>query len=627
MNVLSELKRRNVFRVMLAYLASAWVLIEIASILFPALGFGRATLQWLIGALALGLLPIAWLAWRYELTSRGLVRDRGPGGEGAENARTARRLDQVTIAMVLAALGVAAFQRFAAPERIAQVVGPTPVATVPAPPPPAPLEPPDPNSLAVLPFKNLSPDPENEYFAEGVADEVLTVVARIPGLKVASRTSAFSFKGGNASLDEIARTLRVAHVLDGSVRRQDGRVRITVQLIDVGKGFQMWSENYDRELTDIFAVQEEIARAIAGALGSALGLASAAEPLRVAQATTDMQAYELYLRGRQLFYQRGEALLGARKLLEDAVARDPGFAQAWGVLAVAYIVLPDYVDMPRKEMYAKSRAAAQRAQELDRDLALPYAALAQLAVVDGDLLEGERLFGEALRCDPNDSTNWMWRGIAYLRAGDLARAEPDLQRALDLDPLLGITHGWYGTVAGFRGNVVARDEHLAQATRLGWVFANWFGWRFALAEGDRARAARQFRVFTDQLQDVAPSTRAVIEAVHDAILDPAKVPAAVDAVRADPVGFQGIGWGATLAAIGAHDAAIEVELNPDLPSGERFGREAWFATALPMVSRARFLEIAERDGALAYWQARGFPEGCRLVDTPERHLDCAERQP
>jgi TolB-like protein/Tfp pilus assembly protein PilF len=629
MSVLGELKRRNVFRVILAYLASAWVLIEIASILFPALGFDRAVLQWLIAGLALGLVPLVWLSWRYELTARGLVRDRGPGAEGSENLGTARRLDQVTIAMVLAALGVAAFQRFAGPERIAQVVGTAPVATVsvPAPPPPVPLPPADPNSLAVLPFKNLSPDPENEYFAEGVADEVLTVVARIPGLKVASRTSAFSFKGGTASLDEIARTLRVAHVLDGSVRRQDGRVRITVQLIDVAKGFQMWSENYDRELTDIFAVQEEIARAIAGALGNALGLEAAAEPVRVAKATDDLQAYELYLRGRQLFYQRGESLLPAGELLEDAVERDPKFAQAWAVLAAAYLASPDYVRVPRADQYAKARDAAQRARELDDSIALAPAVLGQLAANSGDLLESERLLDEAIRRDPGDSTSWVWRSMTYLRAGDFARAEADAARAVERDPLIGITHGWYGLILGLRGDAAGRDQHLARSAELGWNWAHWLMWRFALEAGDRVEAARRFRLYADSVPAAAPSTRAAMDALHAAILDPTKIDAAVVAVRADTAGVQNSGWASTLAGLGLHEEAIDIELDPDLPHGDRFGREIWYPGAIGIVSLPRFLEIAERDGLLAWWAEKGYPDGCRLVDAPERHLDCAERQP
>jgi len=632
MNFLGELKRRNVARVGAAYLVSAWVLIEIADILFPRLDFPRVALQWLIVVLAAGLIPMLAMAWRYELTSRGLVRDRGPAHDGSENASTGRRLDQVTIAMILVALGVTAFERFVVPKETGNAA--TPVATVAAPaPPPAPSlpvvpsEPPDPRSLAVLPFSNLSPDPENEYFADGMAEEVLAALSRVPGIKLASRTSSFAFKGRNATLPEIARTLNVAHVLEGSVRRQDDQVRITVQLVDVAKGFHLWSQNFDRELTDIFAVQEEIARSIAKAMGGALGLADEAQQVRVAQATDDLEAYEQYLRGRQLFYQRGEALRAAIQLLEDAVARDPAFAQAWALLAAASAVAPDYLDAPRQAMYDRAGAAAERARDLDDTLALPYAVLGYLAVTRGEPLAGEGLLGESLRRDPNDSTAWMWRGMIYLRAGDFARAEADMRRAVEIDPLIGITHGWLGTVLGLRGDRARGDAELARAEALGWNYANWLAWRFSIADGEREQAARQFRAFVDHAPDLAPSARAVGDAGHAAILDPAKSAALLAAVRADRAGLQSTGWGSTLAALGLHDEAIDVELDPDLPFGDWFGREVWFPTARGMLAKPRYLEIAERAGLLAYWNEKGFPEGCRIVDAPQRHLDCAEGGP
>ncbi|MBP7417620.1 MAG: tetratricopeptide repeat protein [Xanthomonadales bacterium] len=626
MNFFSELKRRNVVRVGIAYLVSAWVLIEIADIMFPELGFSRRALQWLILGLALGLLPMLLLAWRYELTAQGMVRDRGPGREDSENTNTARRLDQVTVAMILVALGLVAFQRFVAPKRLGNdtVAVATVAAPVPPPAPPAPpAVPPDPRSIAVLPFANLSPDPENEYFADGMAEEVLAVLSRVEGLKVASRTSAFAFKGRDASLAEIARELNVAHLLEGSVRRQDQRVRITVQLVDATKGFPLWSQNFDRELVDIFAVQEEIAQAISGALGGALGIESAAQPVRVAQPTADLGAYEAYLRGRQLFYQRGEALRASIQLLEDAVARDPAFAQAWAVLAAASAVAPDYLSVPRKPMYERAAAAAERARGLDDTLALPYAVLGYLAVPGGDLLAGERLLSESLRRDPNDSTAWIWRGLTYLRAGDLARAEQDIRRAVEIDPLIGITHGWLGTVLGLRGERERGDAELERAAALGWNYANWLAWRFSMADGDREEAARRFRAFIDQVPNLAPSARAVVEAGHAAILDSAKSAALARAVRADHTGLQSTGWGSTLAALGMHDEAIDVELDPDLPFGDWFGREIWFPTARGMLGKPRYLEIAERAGLLAYWNEKGFPEGCRIVDMPERHLDCA----
>lgn len=621
MSLLAELRRRNVFRAAIAWLASSWVLVEIASVLFPELGLPRESARWLIVALAFTLVPVMAFAWRYELTPQGLVPDRGPGAPRPENARTARRLDQVTIAMVLVALGVQGYQRFVVTTPAVAPAGiEAPVAAQ-----GAPRALPDPASVAVLPFANLSPEPADAYFADGVAEEVLAVLSRVEGLKVASRTSSFSFRGTSADLAQIAQALRVAHLLEGSVRRQAGRVRVTAQLLRADDGLNLWSETYERDVTDIFAVQEDIARSIASALGAALGVETAARPVRVAQATQDFEAYELYLRGRQLFFQRGEALVPAAQLLEQAVARDPEFAEAWAVLAVAYLVSPDYLDVPRAPMDAKARDAALRARELDDSLALPHAALGLLAGNNGELLESVRLLDEAIRRDAGDSTAHVWRSMTYLRAGDFARAEADAAHAVERDPLVGITHGWYGLIAGLRGDAARRDRHLARSVELGWNWGHWLTWRFALAAGDRERAARHFRLYLDTVPGAAPSTREAMDALHAAILDPAKNDAALAAVRADTTGVQNSGWASTLAGLGLHDEAIAVELDPALPHGDRFGREVWYPTAVGLLERPRYLEIAERDGLLAYWEENGYPEGCRMVDSPERRLDCGDR--
>ena len=632
MNVWSELKRRNVFRVGAAYLVSAWLLIEIADILFPALGFPKFALQLLIVLLALGLVPVMMLAWAYELTAAGFVRDRGPDAEGAENRNTGRRLDQVTIAMILLALGVVAAERFVVPKGAVpqpSVTTPTeapPVATLEPAIPPEPATPAPRESVAVLPFANMSPDPENEFFADGIAEELLNVLSGIEGLKVASRTSAFSFKGRQTSIRDIARTLNVAHVLEGSVRKQGLKVRITAQLIDAENDKHLWAETYDRDLDDIFAVQEEIARAISTALGGALGFSGDARKVEVTAPTDDLQAYELYLRARQLFYQRGEALLTARKLLDDAVARDAAFAEAWALLAAVHFVSPDYVGVPKRESLDAALVAAEKAMTLDDGLALPYAVMAQIKAERGDRIAREAHLGEAIKRDPRDSTAWLWRGIHYLEVGDLARAEQDLERANEIDPLTGITHGWLATARGKAGDIAAAEAGLKRAFDLGWSAAGWNHMSFALASGDRARAIADLQSYVGRFPEQAPTTADAFKAAYATIQDPANSAALIEAVRADTRGVNGTGWSATLSVLGLHREALEVELDPRLPRGSTYlFREMWSPPARGVLDEPAFLEVAERDGLMAYWKAKGFPQGCTLVESAPRHLDCTER--
>lgn len=452
----------------------------------------------------------------------------------------------------------------------------------------------------------MSPDPDNEYFADGIAEELLNVVSRIEGLKVASRTSAFSFKGKQASAREIARALDVAHVLEGSVRKQGARVRITAQLIAADTDAHLWSDTYDRDLTDIFAVQEEIAQAIAAALRGALGVAGEARKVDVTAPTVDLQAYSLFLRGRQFFYQRGAALATARKLLEEAVARDPGFAEAWAVLSGVHWVLPDYTGIGRSEAIASALAAAERARKLDDTLALPYSVLAQIAQSGGDRIVSERFFDEALARDPRDSTSLLWRGMHYLSVGNLAKAERDLQQAYETDPLTGITLGWLSWVRALRGDRKAGEEGLQRALDLGWLFASRLHASLALADQDRQRALSDLRFYFSRVPDPTPETRAVVEAIYAALDDPAQRAALYTATLADRTRVEGAGWGPILAALGMHREAVAIELDDSLPRG-RYNLYVWAPNERGMLAEPGFLELAERDGLLAYWKAKDIP--------------------
>ena len=320
MSLYAELKRRNVFRVAAAYLVLGWLFLQISSVVLQFVGAPDWVGKAIIALLVIGFVPSLAVAWVFEVGPAGVQRDDGTQ-HGASGHR-GRRLDILTLIGVVVVALIAFAEQLRVPEKPGPASTSAPAASIPvdataskvdtAPASTAPLPPFDPPraSIAVLPFANMSPDPENEYFADGISEELLDVLSDVDGLKVASRTSSFAFKGKDVDIGEVARTLGVAHVLEGSVRKQGRRVRITAQLIDTGSDQHLWSETYDRELDDIFAVQEEIARSIAGALSGPMGLAVGASKVEVAQATGDLQAYEAYLRGRQLFHQRGAGLGG-----------------------------------------------------------------------------------------------------------------------------------------------------------------------------------------------------------------------------------------------------------------------------------------------------------------------------
>jgi TolB-like protein/Tfp pilus assembly protein PilF len=286
----------------------------------------------------------------------------------------------------------------------------------------------------VLPFENMSADPDNEYFSDGVAEEILNVLARIPELRVTARTSSFSYKDSNATVAQIAQELGVNHVLEGSVRKSGNRVRVTAQLIEAGSDFHQWSETYDRELDDIFAIQDDVAGSIAEALKVRL-LPAAEQPNQTG--TTDLEAYEMYLRGVNLWHMRtGESLEQALLLFEQAIDRDPKFARAHAFLALTWGVLADYTDRPLSQVRPATRAAAEKALELDPDSV--EAATARITSLLPESQQELELFvergRELIARNPGFATTHQWHASNLLNLGYVDEAIAEYRAALDLDP-------------------------------------------------------------------------------------------------------------------------------------------------------------------------------------------------
>jgi TolB-like protein len=350
MSFFAELKRRNVFRVGVAYVVTAWLLLQASDVVLNNVEAPGWVFRVIMLLLGIGFPLVLIFAWAFEMTPEGLKRERDVDRGQSITHKTGRKLDFTIIAILV--MGLAYFiweSRFSGDPASSD---PAPSSQAEAPAVSASADPsrkgedapmataviPNDKSIAVLPFVNLSSDPEQEFFSDGISEELLNALARFPGLRVAARTSSFQFKGQNRDIADIATTLKVAHILEGSVRKSGNRLRITAQLIKADDGFHLWSETYDREMTDIFAIQDEIAGAISEALRVQLALEGdqpkAHQPVVIEAANT--QAYEAYLRGRQLINRRGrEAIEAAVTHLERALRLDNNYAPAHAQLAIA----------------------------------------------------------------------------------------------------------------------------------------------------------------------------------------------------------------------------------------------------------------------------------------------------
>lgn len=622
MSLWSEIRRRNVIRAGLAWLALSWLLIAIADLLFPYLGFPNQAIRGLIVGLAIALVPVLVLAWLLELTPRGLRFDRGPASENPENARTARRLDQLTVVLILAALGLSALREFVI---VDPPLAPTPAAVVEETEsmmPPTPALPVEPGSIAVLPFADLSPGQDQGYFSDGIAEEILNVLSRVDGLKVASRTSSFAFRDAAFGVREIGRQLGVAYVLDGSVRRQGDRVRITAQLIQAEDDAHLYSETFDRQVADIFGVQEDIAQAIADALAEPLGV----QTVEVRQATTDLQAYELFLRGRQLFAQRGASLMPARELLQRAVARDPEFAEAWALLAGVEYVLPSYfAEVDTLAAHAASTEAASTALLLVPGEPSALAVSSRLAADRGERETALTLADRALAQDPNNANTRMWKGLTLLEAGHLNAARQEFDRARRLDPLSGIHFGWLGGTEITSGEFAAAAEHLEQAQALGWQGPA-SAWQLKLAQnqhgyGAETEAAYGHWIETDGRIDASalPLYREVAPAFGDAD----QIADAVARVQAAAEELPELDWTPLLLNLGDADAAIREALRPKPPSRQIILMMIWTPADKDFREHGAFPDFAERAGLISFWERHGWPDHCGSVGFgPDLRLEC-----
>lgn len=432
MNIFEELKRRNVFRVGIAYAISAWVVAQVADLALENFGAPEWVMKTLLFLMLIGFFISLFIAWAYEMTPEGIKRAEDVEPDLSITHHTGRKLDRLVIVVLLLAIGTLLVERFL--QKDADATLPTPVETV-----AKPAESIQENvkeaepSVAVLPFVNMSSDPEQEFFSDGISEEILNVLTRIPNLKVAARTSSFQFKGQNLDIAKIGQQLQVNHVLEGSVRKAGTTLRITAQLIETETGFHLWSNTFDRQLEDVFAIQDEIAGAIAGELSTRL----VNRPER-GETDINMEAYELYLKGRGLVARRISVdLFEAIDILKAAIEIDPQYAQAMATLAKAYAVLPWFSnDLPAGEARETARHWAERALALEPN---NTEALSVLAIVYGEVdlnfVAARQLLERAIKSNPGSVAANNFLGDLCLRTGDFDCAMIHESKAAELDPL------------------------------------------------------------------------------------------------------------------------------------------------------------------------------------------------
>src|SRR5437899_7273887 len=425
----AELKRRNVYKVAIAYAVVAWLLMQVASQIFPFFEIPNWGVRLVVLLLVIGFPVALILAWAFELTPEGIKRAEDVDVSKSITHKTGRKLDFFIIGVLLAVVAILIFQR-------AHLKVPTPTSLIPE----RSIAELPAKSIAVLPFQNLSKDEENAFFADGVQDEILTDLAKIADLKVISRTSVMQYKNtATRNLPEIAQALKVAHVLEGSVQRSANRVRVSAQLIDARNDTHVWAEKYDRDLADVFAIQSEIAEKIADQLQAKLSPKEKAA--MAARPTSDLAAYDLYLRAKALIYDATNASRGrendfkAVQLLDQAVARDPAFLLAYGQLTYAhdeiYFLNYDHTEA-RLTLAETSVKAAVRLQPDSGETHLAQAIHFYWGYLNYDRAREE--LAKAEHALPNNTRIFWFLGLIDRRQGRWNEAIQNLERAVDLDP-------------------------------------------------------------------------------------------------------------------------------------------------------------------------------------------------
>jgi TolB-like protein len=458
-NFFSELKRRNVYKVAVAYAVVSWLVIQAASILLPTFDAPGWAMKLVVATLVVGFPVTLALSWAFEITPQGIKLESEIAPNESISRRTGRRIVGITIALAVLAAGLFIFQLVRSHLTSANVVTASSSAI-------------SDKSIAVLPFENLSGDPNNAYFTEGVQEELLTRLSKIADLKVISRTSTQRFKSSPDNLPQIAKQLGVANILQGSVQKAADQVRVSVQLINAGSDTQLWAESFDRKLTDIFAVESDIAKAIAETLRVTLTGTERDELAR--RPTENLKAFQYYMQGRSISQRRTrQDQLTAIGYYERAIEEDRNYALAYAGLSEAYTTLGVFGYIAPIEGRHKAEEAARKALELDENLAEAHGVLgvtyAEFAPYDFSL--GDSELRHAIELSPSLALAHFHLAVSLTLQGRLDQSVAEYMKARELDPLSSIIARQAVIPYYFKRDYPRALELLRQANDLGPAFS------------------------------------------------------------------------------------------------------------------------------------------------------------
>lgn len=480
--------------------------------------------------------------------------------------------------------------------------------------PDAPAETGAPTSIAVLAFEDLSSEGDQSYFSDGISEEILNSLVKLEKLRVAGRTSSFSFKGRQTDIQTIGDTLNVEHVLEGSVRTNGDRVRITAQLIKVDDGYHVWSEVYERQTDDIFAIQDEIARSVAEELK--VLLVGEVTPQLVAAPTTDQEAYRLYLQANALLARRvGNNIPRSIEVYQQAIDRDPNFARAWSAMASAYAVQPDYdytIDLERAAGLA--REAAEAAIALDPELAEPHAVLGLIAFDHRNYVDARRAFDRASELNPNDTNVMFWHATLLRSVGDMEAAAQLSERAVRADPISPLGYVSKATYAFAMGDLETATSLAERARDLGHPTGNYILAKIAERSGDAVRAQA---LHLESFNDSGVSTWFTPEDVGTLIQGTYGIDQDRDAARtlvtnyiSDPRQKRDILAPNVLLDMGMIEDALRLFETSQTSLDQFFLLPVWGPGGGPVRSHPYFGSFVENIGLTEYWSVYGWPDSC-----------------
>lgn len=611
---IAELQRRKVLRVAATYLVGAWVVLQVAVALQTAWKLTDTFSGTILNLMIIGFPVVVGLAWFFEITPQGIKRTATSGDGTITKLQTTDYVLAGALALVFF-LGVTQVLWLSAPAVVSEKVTADGNLTDTETPK---IEPPrlGDKSIAVLPFKNLSPDKDDAFFADGLTDEILNIIARLPDVKVIARTSSFLFKDKTANTQEVAQKLAVRYVLQGSVWHDADEIRVTAQLIDATTGALKWSRKFEQKFSKIFAVQDDIARAIAGELNIELATSSS---LRNAP-TANLQAYSLYLRARELFLRRlPDDVPNSIELYEQAIKLDPRFADARAGLAASLLAQASKVEGLRNfvlfdTLAPRARNAAETAARLNPNLVMAHATLGALATFETRWQDAEEYVGHATSLNPEDSVTLGWISLMRTITGELDAAEAAAAKIDRIDPLYSLNKVRAMPVALTRADDDKAGRLAQKVSQSSVAFGKSALWTLAVIAhdaGDADQAEKFFRAFMSQSKRDDAITEPVVRAIKFAANRAAALEAIEKHRKKDPT-FEPE---RICFFLGDDDAYFDA-LNVRLANGET-GRVAymsqfgWRRIFQGKGLHPKHKELMRKLGLVDYWKKHGWPDRCR----------------